>query len=265
MSDAAAAPGFSTILVSAEGPIGNLTLNRPEKLNALSGQLLNELILAAEWFSARSEVKVVLVGGAGRAFCAGADLTAFATAGPDPTEDERRDAADLGRRMADAVTDMRPMTVAAIRGHCVGGGLVLAAACDMRLAAADTRFSIPEVDLGIPLAWGGIPRLVREIGPAATRELVLTCREFGAEEAKSLGFLNRVVEPDRLEEQAKGLAAKLASQPAYSLELTKRHVNAVAEESGSTAGAEADAESLLGALADEESLVKMGEYLSSRG
>ena len=81
MSDAAAAPGFSTILVSAEGPIGNLTLNRPEKLNALSGQLLNELILAAEWFGARSEVKVVLVGGAGRAFCAGADLTAFATLG----------------------------------------------------------------------------------------------------------------------------------------------------------------------------------------
>ena len=265
MSDAAAAPAFWTILVSAEGPIGNLTLNRPEKLNALSGQLLNELILAAEWFGARSEVKVVLVGGAGRAFCAGADLTAFATAGPDPTEDERREAADLGRRMADAVTDMRPMTVAAIRGHCVGGGLVLAAACDLRIAAANTRFSIPEVDLGIPLAWGGIPRLVREIGPAATRELVLTCREFGAEEAKSLGFLNRVVEPDRLEEQAKGLAAKLASQPAYSLELTKRHVNAVAEESGSTAGAEADAESLLGALADEESLVKMGEYLSSRG
>lgn len=157
MTEAAAVPDFSTLLVSAEGPIGRLTLNRPEKLNALSGELLNELILASKWFTDRSGVKVVLVSGAGRAFCAGADLTSFSAAGSDPSEEERRDGADLGRRMADAVTGMRPMTVAAIQGHCVGGGLVLAAACDLRIAAEDTRFSIPEVDLGIPLAWGGIP------------------------------------------------------------------------------------------------------------
>ena len=260
-----APPPFEAIKVSADGATGELLLNRPEKLNALSGQMLEELISAADWYSGQEEVKVVVVRGEGRAFSAGADLTTFGQSDADTSEEGRLQAADLGRRMADALTDMRPVTIARIHGHCVGGGLVIAAACDLRIAAADTLFSIPEVDLGIPLAWGGIPRLVREIGPAATKELVLTCREFGAEEAKSLGFLNRVVEPDRLEEQAKGLAAKLASQPAYSLELTKRHVNAVAEESGSTAGAEADAESLLGALADEESLVKMGEYLSSRG
>ena len=70
---------------------------------------------------------------------------------------------------------MRALTIARIQGWCVGGGLVLAAACDLRLAADTARFSIPEVDLGIPLAWGGIPRLVREIGPALTKELVLTC------------------------------------------------------------------------------------------
>lgn len=264
MSGSPEVPELSTLLVSAEGAIGRMTLNRPEKLNALSGELLNELILASEWFSESTGVKVVLVSGAGRAFCAGADLTAFGAAGQDPTEDERRDAADLGRRMADAVTGMRPMTIAAIQGHCVGGGLVLAAACDLRIAAEDTRFSIPEVDLGIPLAWGGIPRLVREIGPAATKELVLTCREFGATEAKQLGFLNRVVDPDRLEGQAWELAEKLASQPSYSLELTKRHVNEVAEESGSTAASKADADSLLGALSDQESLAKMGEYLARR-
>ena len=265
MTEAAAVPDFSTLLVSAEGPIGRLTLNRPEKLNALSGELLNELILASKWFTDRTGVKVVLVSGAGRAFCAGADLTSFSAAGSDPSEEERRDGADLGRRMADAVTGMRPMTVAAIQGHCVGGGLVLAAACDLRIAAEDTRFSIPEVDLGIPLAWGGIPRLVREIGPAATKELVLTCREFDAREARELDFLNRTVDPDRLEGQAWELAEKLASQPAYSLELTKRHVNAVAEESGSTADAITDADGLLGALGDPESLRKMGEYLARRG
>src|SRR5690606_19166115 len=101
-----------------------------------------------------------------------------------------REAADAGRRAADALEAMRPVTVARIHGHCVGGAVVLAAACDLRVAAASTRFAIPEVDLGIPLAWGGIPRLVREIGPALTKELVMTCRPFGADEAKAAGLLN---------------------------------------------------------------------------
>lgn len=257
-------PEFSTIRIEAEGTVGQLILDRPEKLNALSGELLNEVIAASEWFTAQPEIKVVVVRGAGRAFSAGADLSAFAAAGSEASEEARIDAADLGRRTADALTDTRPITIAAIHGHCVGGGIVLAAACDLRLAASDTRFSIPEVDLGIPLAWGGIPRLVREIGPAATKELVLTCREFGAREAKELGFLNRVVDPEQLPAEARSLAERLASQPSYSLELTKRQVNAVTEESGSTADSIADADRLLGALEDRESLARMSAYLSGR-
>ena len=166
--------------------------------------------------------------------------------------------------MADAVGGMRAMTIAAIHGHCVGGGVVLAAACDLRVAASSARFSIPEVDLGIPLAWGGIPRLVRELGPAVTKELVLTCRPFDADEARSLRFVTSVVEEDELDTAVEGLAARLAAQPAYSLELTKRHVNEVAEESGSTAGAIADADALVGALQDQESLERMGRYLQER-
>jgi enoyl-CoA hydratase/carnithine racemase len=260
-----APPPFEAIKVSADGATGELLLNRPEKLNALSGQMLEELISAADWYSGQEEVKVVVVRGEGRAFSAGADLTTFGQSDADTSEEGRLQAADLGRRMADALTDMRPVTIARIHGHCVGGGLVIAAACDLRIAAADTLFSIPEVDLGIPLAWGGIPRLVREIGPAATKELVLTCREFGAEEAKALGFLNRVTEPDRLAEEVDELAARLSAQPSYSLELTKRHVNEVAEESGSTANSIEDARALIGALEDPESLARMGSYLAGRG
>ena len=121
------------------------------------------------------------------------------------------------------------MTVAAIHGHCVGGGVVLAAACDLRVAATDVRFVIPEVDLGIPLAWGGIPRLVREVGPAATRDLVLTCRPFGAAEAQALGFVNRVVPEPDLTEAAEELARLLASKSAYTLRATLRAVDAAAE------------------------------------
>ncbi len=104
------------------------------------------------------------------------------------------------------------------------------AACDLRVATNETTFIIPEVDLGIPLAWGGIPRLVREIGPALTKELVLTCRPFGADEAKSIGFINQVVPPGDLETTVTELAENLASKTLYSLHSTKQQVNAVMEE-----------------------------------
>jgi enoyl-CoA hydratase/3-hydroxypropionyl-coenzyme A dehydratase len=166
-------------------------LNRPDKLNPLSTATLEELVAAARWFDARPAVKVVVIAGNGRAFSAGADLAAFAAAANGAAA--MREAADAGRRMADAIEAMRAVTVVRLHGHCVGGGVVLAAACDLRVAAENTRFSIPEVDLGIPLAWGGVPRLVREIGPSLTKELVMTCRPFDAAEAKAAGFVNRVV------------------------------------------------------------------------
>ena len=183
---------FQTLEVSVEGSLGRLQMARPERLNALSRQTLQDLASAARWFDEQREVKVVIVSGQGRSFSAGFDLNDFSS--PDP-EWGVRESADLGRIMAEAVTNMNALTIAAIQGHCVGGGLVVAISCDLRVAAESAVFSIPEVDLGIPLAWGGIPRLVREIGPAATKELVLTCRRFYPEEAKSLGFLNAVV-PD---------------------------------------------------------------------
>lgn len=260
-----AAPAFSDLRLSAEGVVGRLVLDRPAKLNALSPELLQSLIGAARWFDAEGAVKVVIVSGEGRAFSAGADLGAFTSAAADVDAWEAiRARADLGRQMAEAIGGMRAMTIAAIHGHCVGGGVVLAAACDLRVAATSARFSIPEVDLGIPLAWGGIPRLVRELGPAVTKELVLTCRPFDANEARSLRFVNSVVEEDQLDTAVERLAARLAAQPSYSLELTKRHVNEVAEESGSTASAVKDADALVGALQDQESLERMGGYLQER-
>ena len=139
---------------------------------------------------------------------------------------------------------------------------MLAAACDLRVAAADTYFSIPEVDLGIPLAWGGIPRLVREIGPAMTRELVLTCRPFTAEEAKHLGFLNRIVTADQVMTEAEQLAEELATKSNLTLQVTKRHVNAVLESMSNAGRNLADADSLIAALHDPESRERGAEYLA---
>jgi enoyl-CoA hydratase/carnithine racemase len=250
---------FSTIEVQTEGALGRLTLNRPEKLNPLSLRTLSELAEAARWFDERDDVKVVIVSGRGRAFSAGADVGSFAEAaqGTRPA----REAADAGRVMAEAVESMRAVTIASIRGHCVGGGVVLAAVCDLRLAAQTTRFSIPEVDLGIPLAWGGIPRLVREIGPAMTKELVLSCRPFTAEEGLRLGLINRVLPDEGLEAAVEALAGELVRKSSLTLTATKLAVNAASREMASTAGAWNDADTLLGAFSDPESRRVGQEYL----
>lgn len=252
---------FTTLEVAVEGAIGSLWLNRPQRLNALSSDTLRELAEAARWFDTQQGVRVVIVGGRGRAFSAGADLDGF----PAPGDVGLRNAADLGRQMADALEAMRAITIARIQGWCVGGGLVVAAACDLRVATDTARFSIPEVDLGIPLAWGGIPRLVREIGPALTKELVITCREFSPQEAQSAGFLNRVVAESALDETVQTLAGQVAARPVMPVATTKAHVNAVTAQMVGTMRAWSDADSLIGGLLDPECSSAREAYIKARG
>lgn len=167
--------------------------------------------------------------------------------------------------MAEAISGIPALTIAGIHGHCVGGALVLAAACDLRLAAESTRFSIPEVDFGIPLAWGGIPRLVRELGPAMTKELVLTCRPFTAAEAHSLGFLNRVVPDEALESEVEKLAEDLAAKPGFLIRQTKQLVDALVEQAYPTGQSFRDADITMAALVDDESRASTARYLKERG
>ncbi len=249
-----APPDLETLEVHVEGPLARLTLNRPGRLNALSMQVLYELEEVARWLDRLAELKVVVVAGAGTSFSAGADVTAFSG---EATREDR----DQGWRMARAMEEMRAVTVARIQGWCVGGGLVLAAACDLRVAADDARFSIPEVDLGIPLAWGGIPRLVREIGPALTKELVMTCRPFDAHEAKAAGFLNRVVPAASLDAEVEALVTTLLDKSKLALLATKAHTNAVTEAAVNTGRSWSDAEALLAGFTDAEGGEARRRYL----
>jgi enoyl-CoA hydratase/carnithine racemase len=251
---------FETLLTKAEGAVGRLTLNQPDKLNALSPQMLAELAAAARWFDEQSTVKVVIVRGAGRAFSAGADLSIF----EDKQESSPRETWERGRAMTEALESMRALSIAEIQGWCIGGGFVVAMACDLRVAADNARFSIPEIDVGIPLGWGAIPRLVREIGPALTKELVLTCRPFDAREAKAAGFLNRVVPENELEASAQELAGLLASKASHVLFSTKRHVNAVTDQMVGTMRSWADADGFVTALGDADCAEARRQYLRSR-
>lgn len=258
---------FETIKVEVEGPLGRLVLDRPERLNAINATVLQELAEAARWFDAHRELRVVIVSGAGRAFSAGADLKdspaaeGFAPSGRSWLY--RREVGQYGLRAADALEQMRAITIAQVHGYAVGGGVVLAAVCDLRVAAEDTVFSIPEVDIGLPLAWGGIPRLVREIGPAMTKELVMTCRRFSAAEAKAIGFLNRVVAPARLQAEVNQLAAELIAKPSVPVAVTKEHVNAVTRVMGAGLTPFADGDVLLAAAADEESRDSARAYMEA--
>ncbi len=251
---------FENIAVEMKGSIGELRLIRPEKLNPLSTLTLQELTRAARLFDEKREIKIVIVRGEGRAFSSGADLASFSQRQALST----RDAAEIGREMADALESMRALSIASIQGWCVGGGLVLAAACDLRVASDTARFSIPEVDLGIPLAWGGIPRLVREIGPALTKELVLTCRPFDAAEAHAAGFLNRVVPEDQLDATVDALAETLSKKASLTIFATKRHVNAVTDQMVGTMRSWSDADGLVAALSDEECTQARRNYLEAR-
>ena len=258
-----AEPSFEYLVVSCDGKTAQMQLNRPERLNALSTAVMEEIIEAADWFDKQPDLRVVVVSGAGRSFCAGFDTDAFGTNNQSASgKVGGRRPADLRRLMADSIEGMAPIAIARLHGHVVGGGLVLAAACDLRIASIETSFSIPEVDLGIPLAWGGIPRLVREIGPALTKELVMTCRPFDAEEASEIGFINRVINIDEIDSAINDLVSAIAGKSRIATLSTKAHVNAVTSQMVGTMRSWSDADSLEVAMADPESQKAQEIYLS---
>lgn len=256
-------PEFESLIIETDGEIGHLILNRPKRYNALGATVLKELVLAAKWFDTQKEIRAVIVKGAGGVFSAGADLKDPIFADMDKVDwMTRRDMGQLGHKMAVAIESMQAVTIAQVERFAIGGGLVLMMACDLRVAEKDTIFSIPEVDIGIPLAWGGLPKLVREIGPAMTKELVMTCRRFSTEEAHSLGVLNKVVSKSELEKTCKDLADTIASKPIVPIIITKEHVNAVAATMGQESSSIADGDVLNGIVKDPDSQKAMMDYVA---
>ena len=254
------APRFESLQLDIDGGIGHLRLNRPAKLNALSPELMREIIEACRWLATLPELRVLVFGGVGRAFCAGFDLQAMR----DARRPMDREATDLGRQMIEAFEAIPAITLATVRGHCIGGGVLLAAACDLRIAAEDARFSIPEMEIGIPLGWGGVPRLIRLVGPTVAMELVLDCTPFDATQALAWRFVNRVVPVDELDARGLAWAQRLAQRPLQALRTTKQRFAAAAETLCPAAGSQADADTLLAAYRDPETQQMQQRYISAR-
>jgi enoyl-CoA hydratase/carnithine racemase len=253
-------PGFELLTLQLDAGIARLMLNRPRKLNALSPALMREIIAAAHWLATLPSLRLVLIGGEGRAFCAGFDLDAMREA-RSPTG---LDGPELGLQLVQAVEAIPAITLAAVHGHCIGGGVLLAAACDLRIVADDVRFAIPEMEIGIPLGWGGVPRLMRLLGPTVAMELVLDCNAFGAAQALAWRFVNRVAPAAELQQHGLAWAKHLAQRPLQALRATKQRFAAAADSLCSAAGSEADALMLRAAYADPETSAAQQRYITAR-
>lgn len=220
---------YETLSIEHDGPIARIWLNRPERRNALNARALEEIAAVFTEMQQRFDTTVIIFGGRGAAFCAGADRKdppARSVRASGAGARERRYTTQVGRRAVEAIERVEAITIARVHGYAIGGGLVLALACDLRIAAASAFFHIPEVDLGIPLSWGAAPRLAREVGMARARELILLCDRFDAPTAERYGMLNRVVSDDELDAAVDAWARRLAAKPAWALHMTKTQFRA---------------------------------------
>jgi enoyl-CoA hydratase/carnithine racemase len=209
-----------------EGQVTVLTLQREEKLNALSTALEAELLATLSTDAVRESRCVVFVG-AGKAFSAGADINEFQDANPTSIAAYYSTSGDVYERIAGL-----PMpTIAAIHGWCLGGGLEFALATDFRIADETAVFGLPEVQLGILPSSGGTHRLVRMLGPAKAKELMLLGRRFDAKEAHRLGLVTEVVPDGEALTRSLEVAGELAALPPLALETTKRAADVMAEAS----------------------------------
>jgi enoyl-CoA hydratase/carnithine racemase len=230
------------VLLSIEGQIATITLNRPEKLNSITPEMLATLESIVYELDRNNEVRAVIVTGAGeRAFSVGADINAWSAL--EPIEMWRRWVRD-GHRVFDAFARLRQPTIAALNGYTFGGGLELALAADIRIAANGIELGSPEVKIGTVPGWGGTLRLARMIGVARAKQLIFTGGRIDAARAEAWGLVNEVVPRDRVVERARELASEIAANAPISVQIAKQVIDG-----GLGEGAGAVFEALAGALA----------------
>jgi enoyl-CoA hydratase len=210
---------FEMILTELRGPVGLVTLNRPEARNAVNQQLLRELIDALEAFDRDDRAGAMVVTGNEKAFAAGADIKEMA----DKTAAEMKDGSvvsTFGRLLT-----IRKPVIAAVSGWTLGGGLEIALACDMIIASDTAKFGQPEITIGVIPGAGGTQRLTHALGKAVAMEMILNNRTLSAVEALEFGLVNRVVEVEAYVEEAVKLAGEIAARPPLAVRAAKKLIN----------------------------------------
>jgi enoyl-CoA hydratase len=232
-------------------------MNRPRQLNALSSELLGAVVDALQELDADPEIRALVLGGSERVFAAGADINELAAGTPVSLYEGGR----LDR--FDAVRRLRTPVVAAVSGHCLGGGCELAMLCDLIVASESARFGQPEINLGVLPGAGGTQRLTRAVGKSVAMDMILTGRTISAREALGFGLVARVVAKERWLEEAKRVAREIAAKGPVAVRLATDAVDA-AFETPLTAGVEFERRAFYLARASEDSTEGLNAFLEKR-
>lgn len=215
----------TTVLFSLEGPVATITLNRPEKLNAIDPPMLTQLERVCQDLERDTNVRVVLLTGAGtRAFSAGADITAWSSLQP---LEMWRWWVRNGHRVFERVARLPQPVIVVLNGVAFGGGFELALAADLRIAAEHTQLAMPETGIGTVPGWGGTQRLPALIGAARAKEMLFTGRRVDAATAERWGLVNAVEPGTRVMEYAVSLAQEIAVRAPLSVQMTKQLVDSM--------------------------------------
>jgi enoyl-CoA hydratase len=209
------------VRLEVRGRVALLTLNRPERLNAINRALLEELLGRAHELGRSPDIRAAVVTGAGKAFAAGADIAEMRGFGPAEAEEFSR----LGHRAFAALEELAIPVLAAVQGVALGGGCELACACDWVYASRQARFGQPEVKLGLIPGFGGTSRLARRVGPSWAKELVLTGEPIGPIVARRIGLVNRVCEEEGVVEEAIAAGEKIAERGPLAVAAAKRLIH----------------------------------------
>ncbi len=215
---------YKDIIVGVSDGIATITLNRPDKLNSFADQMRQEIAASVEQLGKRDDVRVLVITGAGRGFCTGADVTYLKEIADRQDEDAMRDLVEAGRAVVTAIRNAAQPVIASVNGPAAGGGANLALACDIRIASDRASIGQTFNRIGLHPDWGGTYFLPRLVGPAIAAELIFTAEMINAEEAHRLGIFNRVVPHHLLAEETEKLARALAAKPPLPLRLAKQAI-----------------------------------------
>jgi len=245
------------VVTERDSRVGVVLMNRPQQLNALSGELMGAVVDSLRELDADPEVRAIVLGGGERAFAAGADVAELAAGTPVSLYESRRIDA------WDSIRDLRTPVVAAVSGYCLGGGCELAMLCDLIVASDTARFGQPEINLGVMPGAGGTQRLTRAIGRARAMDLILTGRTITAGEAAAMGLVSRVVPAEQTLDAALELAATIAGKAPIAVLAAKEAVR-LADELPLSAGLRHERRAFFALFASDDQREGMSAFVEKR-
>ncbi|MEP0202989.1 MAG: enoyl-CoA hydratase/isomerase family protein [Halioglobus sp.] len=258
-------PDATGIKVIYEGAIVRLILNRPKQLNALNDDIRKVMTSTLNELMERPDIRVLVISGEGKSFCSGADLKTTSYPKVEGDWSTRRNRTATWQRVLEQLDRIPQVTIASIQGNVIGGGALIATACDFRVVSENVVFRIPELALGIPNVWNGNPLLVREVGFPTARDWIMTARKVDATELKKSGWAQRLVPNTELHSATEKLIDELIAIPAASLAMTRSMTSALGRSTSGMAMGWADADLQQWAFTEDEYQATVRSYTQAIG